>query len=220
MERNVACFESRRHIVRLFSVLSSLLILIVAAFVAACSDDDEGGDDAPSSTPDASEPAGGDDGADDGDDEGSGDDDGDGNGGGGGSGSATLTIGDESWEFDGVLCAFSLEESQSEIFPFNLSAFGESSTGNRTQITADISDPSGEGRYEGEGVTYGVTLDDVEDFENPSVGWTTNTEEFFGGSEPDFRVDGKDVTVEAVFNNSLTEDESEAIPGTLTATCP
>jgi hypothetical protein len=65
-----------------------------------------------------------------------------------------------------------------------------------------------------------VTLDDVEDFQNPSVSWSANTFELFGGSVPELEIDGKNVTINAVFDDGLTEDEMEAIPGTLVANCP
>jgi hypothetical protein len=58
----------------------------------------------------------------------------------------------------------------------------------------------------------------VEDFVNPSVAWGS-VSQLFGSSDIDFQVDGKNVTVDAVFNDDTT-DEMETIPGTLTAICP
>jgi hypothetical protein len=136
---------------------------------------------------------------------------------GSGSGSATLTIGDESWSFDDIFCAFSPDEARNERVSFTLSAFGKTAEGVRIQLDATIQDPSREGRYDGEDVIKSVTLDDAEDFENPSVQWTSISG--FGTVELDFQVDGKNVTVDAAFDDGRT-DEIETIAGALIATCP
>jgi hypothetical protein len=211
---------------RLRFLLIPFAVLAVSLAFAACGDDDDddGGDDAPAAT---TAPAdGGDDGDDTGDDDdgGDGDDDGGDDGGNGGadspfgSGSAALTIGDESWAFDGIFCAFSTEETQNDNVPFTISAFTTSSTGARAQLDASIVDLSGAAEMSAENLS--VTLDDVDDFQNPSVSWSANTFELFGGSVPELEIDGKNVTINAVFDDGLTEDEMEAIPGTLVANCP
>lgn len=128
-----------------------------------------------------------------------------------------LTIGDESWSFDDVFCAFSPEEAGNARVSFFVSSFGKSSTGARTQLDATIQDPAQEGRYDGENVIKTVSLNDVEDFENPSVDWSSISG--FGIGDLDFQVDGKNVAVSAAFNDGTTDD-IETIPGTLVATCP
>jgi hypothetical protein len=195
-----------------------------AVALSACGDDDDEtvtGDD---NSPAASDAANGDESDEDGDDaqdEGDDADDGSepGDGGGGGSGQATLTIGDETWEFASVGCVFSAEEARNPDFPFNLSAFGESSTGARIQLTADIYDPSGQERHEGAGVSHDISLHDVDDFENPSVAWDSIGGVLAGGAETVLQVDGKSVHGEAVFDDDKT-DEIETVPGTLQVMCP
>ena len=190
----------------------TILFAVVALSLAtvACSGDDDGGDGGNGDQPTATTEATG---------TGDGNGNGDGNGGGGGDGTATLTIGEESWSFDGVFCAFSPEEAQSERISFTLTSFGESSTGARTQLDASIYDPQAEGRYEGADVIRDVSLDDVEDFENPSVSWSSISGILAGGAETDFQVDGDNVSVDAAFDDGTTDD-IETVPGTLTATCP
>lgn len=158
---------------------------------------------------------------------GCGDDEG-GNGGGGGmngtggtggspagSGSATLTIGDDTWEFDSFSCAFGYDATQSDVFSFSGSVTQEDSDGVLVQLSVDIMDDSGEERYEGVGVVYGVELDDIENFENPTVDWQARGP----ADEIVVRIDGNQVTAEGTFDDGLTELQLEEVPGTLNATC-
>jgi hypothetical protein len=133
-----------------------------------------------------------------------------------GGGSATLTVGDQTWTFDNYYCAFGPEQTQNDRVSFSSGAFG-THEGVRTQLDASIQDTDKQGRYEGEGTIQSVTLNDIEDFENPSV--ALGAESGFLGS-PDFviLVDGDKVMVEASFDDNTT-DEIESIPGTLEATC-
>ncbi|HUG94067.1 MAG TPA: hypothetical protein VML55_24770, partial [Planctomycetaceae bacterium] len=145
-----------------------------------------------------------------------------GNGGGGNNpfsgGSAVLTIGDQTWEFDGVFCAFSAEVTQNENVPFSITSFTTSDTGARAQLDASVVDLSGAGEVSGENLS--VTFNDVEDFENPSISWNTNSFEALGGQTPTLNIDGKNVRIEATFDDGLTELDIEAIPGSLEANCP
>ncbi|HUF54879.1 MAG TPA: hypothetical protein VMR52_14105 [Dehalococcoidia bacterium] len=203
-----------------FLLIPLAVLALMLTLACGDDDDDDAGDnsaDVPADTTDAAN-GGDDDDGDDGDDEG--DDDGDNGGGGGfGSGTGTLTIGDESWEITGIGCIFSAEEARNPDFPFNLSGFGESSTGARAQLSADIYDPSGEERTEGDGVSHNISFNDVEDFENPSVAWSDVSSLLTGGTETVLTVDGKNVTGEGVFDDGTT-DEIEMIPGTLEVQCP
>ena len=136
-----------------------------------------------------------------------------GNGGGGfGSGTGTLTIGGETWEINGVGCVFSAEEAGNPDFPFNLAGFGESSTGASAQLSADIYDPSGQERLEGDGVTHSISFYDSEDFENPSVNWESI-------EATGITIDGKTIRGEGDFNDGTT-DEFEEEPGTMEVSCP
>ena len=185
------------------------MLLLIGALAAACSSDDDGdtGDTDPTATATES--------ADDGDGDGG---DG-GSGGGGGSGSATLTVDEESWSFEGIFCAFSPEEAGNDRVSFTMSATGETAEGVRTQLDATIQDPDEQGRYEGEGVIHSVSLNDVEDFENPAVAWSALTG-LFGEGEWTIQVDGKSVTAEATFDDERTDDQIEEVAGSLVGTCP
>lgn len=201
---------------RIKLLLLPFVLLVAALAIAACGDDDDdGGGDDGGNEPTATAPADGDGDDDDGDDGGddSGGDDSGGDGGGGfGTGTGTLTIGEESWEITGIGCVFSAEEAGSPDFPFNLSGFGESSTGARAQLSADIYDPSGEERTEGEGVSHNISYDDIDDFENPSVSWMS--------VEATLTIDGKSVHGEGTFDDGTTPDEFEMTAGTLDVDCP
>jgi len=126
-------------------------------------------------------------------------------------GRATLTIGDEVWEFDGFVCAFGHENTQSSTYSFTTDSRGEFD-GVRVQMQATIADDTSQGRFEGSGTTHRINMDDISDFENPSIGWAM-------GDPGTIRIDGNDVTAEGPFDDQLTELEREAIPGSLDARC-
>lgn len=147
-------------------------------------------------------------------------DNGEGNGNGGsGSASATLTIGDESWTFDAITCLLSPGEAGNNGVSFQLSSFGETADGVRTQIDVSILDTQETGRYEGDGTVHSISLIDVEDLTNPSVHWSAMTG-MFGGAEWTIQVNGKHVTAEATFDDGRTDREIEKVPGSLVGTCP
>ncbi len=140
---------------------------------------------------------------------------------GSGGGSATLTIGDESWDFTGFMCAFGNEQTQSDVYSFSSNAFGVHSSGARVQMQANIRDASGQGRYEGDGVVYEISLDDIEDFENPSVTWSSSNSELFpgaGSGDAVVTIDGQHVTAHGKFDDGTT-DSVEMVAGTLDGTC-
>ncbi len=72
-------------------------------------------------------------------------------------------------------------------------------------------------------MSYSVQLADVSQAViaggDKAIDWQTNNYEPVGGSQPDFQLVGKNLTVNAVFDDGTTDD-IEAIPGTLVATCP
>jgi len=173
-------------------LIAAVLVVLAASFAFACSSDDDDGDDngngdepqATEVTDDATEvPDGGD---------GPGDSLQDGN--------ATLTIGEETWTFDGFGCAFGPEETRNENVEFSAAAFGESATGASTQLSVDITLG-----------THAVSLNDIDDFENPSVAL-----EAIGGFE--IQIDGDNISAEALFDDGTT-DEFDEIPGTFSGTC-
>lgn len=123
-----------------------------------------------------------------------------------GGGSATLTIGDQTWEFDSVLCARGAEETGRDDTPFVLSSIQDG-----LQLDATINTEFG----------HSVSINDITDFENPSVAWSAGGPlgALSGGDDEIIQVDGDQVTVEADFVDD-TGDAMETTPGTLTATCP
>lgn len=154
---------------------------------------------------------------------------GEGGGSGGVGGSATLTIGEEVWEFESFRCAIGTEVTQSEIYPFSSSAIGTHSNGNRVQLMAEISDDEEQGRMEGDGVYHWVTIEDVTDFENPTVAWESGDRPGFSPAEPDgdlvWDFDGSNLTATGTFRNNLIAqygaepEEGWYVPGHLEATC-
>lgn len=114
-----------------------------------------------------------------------------------GGGSATLTVGDESWTFEGVLCAFGPEEIGQEGAEFVLSSIQD---GKQMYFSIDS-------------FGHSASIDDVVDFENPSVSLST-----FGGG--DFiEIDGKSFSGTADFIDGTT-DLFETVPGSFSGTCP
>jgi hypothetical protein len=113
-----------------------------------------------------------------------------------GGGSARLVVGDDEWTFDSVLCAFGEEEIGQEGAEFVLSSIQDG-----LQVYASID-------------TFGhrVSLDDIEDFENPSVSLSSEGDDFI-------IVDGKSVSATAEFID-FTGDDLSTTPGTFEATCP
>lgn len=117
---------------------------------------------------------------------------------GSGSGSATLTVGGDTWSFDSVLCAFGEQQIGQEGAEFVLSAIEGG-----LQLYATI-----------DSYGHSVSLNDIEDFENPSVSlesdWSTG--EFI-------ELSGKQVRATALFLDYNT-DSLAGVEGTLVASCP
>lgn len=124
-----------------------------------------------------------------------------------GGGGATITIGDETWEFDSVLCAVGPAETGREDTEFVLSSIQDG-----LQLDATINTEFG----------HSISLNDIEDFANPSVSFGfTDVGAVTGGEMQEvIQVDGKDVYAEAAFYDDTSEAFLEEIPGTLIATCP
>lgn len=131
-------------------------------------------------------------------------------------GSATLTVGDATYEFDNYYCLAGPENTGNDRVSLSSGAMGTVDEV-RVQLDASIQDPDEEGRMEGEGTIQSVSLNDIEDFENPSVALDAITG-FLGEPAWTITYDGSTVTAEALFDDSTT-DEIEEIPGTLQATC-
>lgn len=111
-------------------------------------------------------------------------------------GSASLTVGGQTYSFDGVLCAFGEDETAQVDAEFVMSAVAD---GTQLYFTIDQ-------------FGHKVSLDDVEDFENPSVGWDSRGEEFI-------QIDGRSASGEADFVDGTTEGQ-DTVTGTFEAICP
>lgn len=109
-------------------------------------------------------------------------------------GSASLTVGDETWDFDGVLCAFGEDEIGQEGAEFVLSAIAD---GLQFYLTIDS-------------FGHSASINDIENFENPSVSWESETDGFI-------TLSGNDASGESSFINY---DTMETADGSFEATCP
>ncbi len=123
-----------------------------------------------------------------------------------GGGDAELTVDGQTWTFDSVLCAFGPEEIGDEDAEFVLSAISD---GLQLYVSID-------------GFGHSVTLDDIDDFEDPSVGWAAGgpIASMAGDDEEFVELDGKQVRAEAQFRDSVDEMSGTTAQGTLAATCP
>jgi hypothetical protein len=113
-----------------------------------------------------------------------------------GGGSARLTAGDETWTFDSVLCAFGEEETGQEGAEFVLSSIQDG-----LQFYVSIDD-----------FGHSVSLNDIEDFENPSVSLSSE----FGAGEF-ITLDGKNAGGEMTMT---ADDGSGAVQASFEAVCP
>ena len=113
-----------------------------------------------------------------------------------GGGSASLTVAGETYTFDSVLCAFGPDEIGQEGAEFVLSAIQDG-----TQLYFSI-----------DSFGHSVSLDDIEDFENPSVSLSSVGDGFI-------QLDGTSASGEASFVDGTT-DSFEELPGSFEATCP
>jgi len=114
-----------------------------------------------------------------------------------GGGSATLTVGDETWTFSNVLCAFGEEQIQQKGAEFVLSSIQE---GMQFYVSIDS-------------FGHSVTLDDIEDFQNPSVALEAR------GPGDFIKLDGKNASGTGGFVDGTSDDFAET-EGSFEATCP
>ena len=113
-----------------------------------------------------------------------------------GGGSATLTAGDQTWTFDGALCAFGEEEIGQEGAEFVLSSIQD---GLQFYVSID---------------TFGhmISINDIEDFENPSVALSSD------GSAGEFiTLAGKNVSGQTTM---VGDDGTGAVEASFEGTCP
>lgn len=128
-----------------------------------------------------------------------------------GGGSATLVVGDATYEFDNFVCAFGYDNTESDIYSFSSNSFQELD-GVRVQMQLNVADPSGGDALTGSGVEQEVTVDDIEDFENPTI--TIATESL------DATFDGDNISAQGTFYDEVADPtRQEAQAGTFEATC-
>ena len=124
-----------------------------------------------------------------------------------GGGGATFTANGQTWEFPSVLCAFGEDEIGQPGGVFNLSAIADG-----LQLYVSIDDS---------GAAHSLSLNDIEDFENPSVSLSVNP--FVAGSigaPAEFlTLDGKQVSADVVMIDDITNQPTTE-PARLSATCP
>jgi len=126
-------------------------------------------------------------------------------------GRATLIIGGERFEFASFDCASGHDNTQSATFSFTTNSF-ETFDGVRTQMQFTIDDPSGTGQTDGEDVHHGITFDDIDDFENPSITWHMREADSVS-------LEGYELSVSGTFDDGTTEGVIEEIEGSLEAEC-
>jgi len=190
----------RRGNLRFRMLFFPLLALVLSVALVACGGDDD--DDVPG------DDGGGPTAASDDYDDGAGDDEG---------GTATLTIGDESWTFDEIICAFSPEEAVNPNVAFYLRSTLETEDGRILTLDATIIDDTGQGQREGENVIKTVFITDL-NADDGGVNWST-IGQLITDAEKQWAIEDKNVHVEAVFDDRNT-DEIVEVQGTLDGTCP
>ena len=132
-----------------------------------------------------------------------------------GAGKATLKVGDKTYEFDTVMCAFGTDETKNADWDFSLSAIQDG-----TQLSVSRG---------AEGGQYGdsVSLDDIENVDDPSVSWSAPAHVLPTAANPNavvddsfVEIDNKNISAQAQFDDGTKGTTGEPVAGTLTATCP
>lgn len=120
-----------------------------------------------------------------------------------GSGDVTLTVGDRTWDFDGFQCAFESSGLLNEGTTLGTNLIGEVD-GARIQMQIDVYD-DGAAQF---------TMDDIDDFENPSISYLETTDIVVTVDGSTVRAEG-DVTDEASGNFDVVpmSFEGECGPG-------
>jgi hypothetical protein len=124
-----------------------------------------------------------------------------------GGGGATFTANGQTWEFSGVLCAFGEDQIGQPGAVFNLSAIADG-----LQLYASIDDS---------GASHTLSLNDIENFENPSVSLSVGSflASAVGAPAEFLTLDGNDVSAAVVMIDDITSQPT-AEPAEFSATCP
>ena len=125
-----------------------------------------------------------------------------------GSGMATLTVGEESWNFSGLQCAFGHSATQSGVYSFSSTTFADLD-GARAQLQVSIRDEQGQGRYSGDGVTAEIEFDDIDNVAEPAISVLA--------SDATVTIDGNTITGSGQFRDQV--GGVDGIAGTFAGSC-
>jgi hypothetical protein len=132
--------------------------------------------------------------------------------GGGGTAAATVRIGDETWELPNVACRLRTGGTTPLSLVASTGLIGLSLS--ELSLYVDILDDDGEGRQAGDGVVHQVVLT-----EGPLTQPTLHRRGTSGEGEMTISIDGQRVTARGTFDDALTSDVVEEVPGTVEANC-
>jgi hypothetical protein len=132
--------------------------------------------------------------------------------GGGGTAAATVRIGDETWELPNVACRLRTGGTTPLSLVASTGLIGLSLS--ELSLYVDILDDDGEGRQAGDGVVHQVVLT-----EGPLTQPTLHRRGTSGEGEMTITIDGERVTARGTFDDTLTTDVVEAVPGIVEANC-
>lgn len=122
---------------------------------------------------------------------------------------ARLQIGEMVWEFDSVVCITGTEPSLSILAPTdNVLDLSE------PHVVINVSDPSGEGKFTGEGLFNDLSIRAVESGDL-TLDWRSTSDH----GAATVRVDGSRVNADGLFYDDLTPDVDEAIAGSIEVDC-
>jgi hypothetical protein len=178
------------------------LIALFALVGAACGGDDNGDDDA--ATPAAQVTSAGDDGADEPDEP-----DEPADGGSSGTGSGTLTVDGKTFDVTVIFCGLTTEETRNDNVPFSLRGNGSDDMGSFT-VDGSIVELS-----QFNSVTHDLELWYGADTGDPA--YRAGVPLAGGGAEPEWVIDGKQVSLEGSFFDA---DGADVGIGMFEATCP
>lgn len=124
-----------------------------------------------------------------------------------GGGGATFTANGQTWEFSSVLCAFGEDQIGQPGAVFNLSAIADG-----LQLYASIDES---------GASHSLSLNDIEDFENPSVSLSINpfVAGAVGAPAEFLTLDGNNVSASVLMIDDTTNQPTSE-PAQFSATCP
>ncbi|PKQ27148.1 MAG: hypothetical protein CVT64_01505 [Actinobacteria bacterium HGW-Actinobacteria-4] len=132
-------------------------------------------------------------------------------------GTATLTVGELTFEFDNFRCALGHDNTASDAYSFTSDARGATPEGVALQLQANVRDTRGLGRLEGEGVIHEISIQDIDHPNDPIMGLVATSEGFLG-SDAVIAIDGDALIGSGAFlDNQITAAVTHL--GTLVATC-